>query len=153
MRSLSALARTARTLPARQWVMIAEAVLMLLIARICLLLFRFRTLASRFGESTDVAAPLPEHRTTADAQTAKMLGQSVAIAARRVPFRAVCLQQALAAALMLRRRGLQASVFFGVSPADAEHSELKSHAWVRSGAVKVVGYPVPAHCIAVARFD
>lgn len=53
--------------------------------------------------------------------------QAVRRAAGRAPFRAVCLQQAVAAALMLRRRGRPVEVHFGVA---RDHGQaLTAHAW------------------------
>src|SRR5262249_13221344 len=46
---------------------------------------------------------------------AQAVGRAVARAARHVPFRAACLQQAFAALLMLRRRGLRATVHLGLA--------------------------------------
>lgn len=71
-----------------------------------------------------------------DPEEAKLVGGAIARAARHVPFRAVCLQQAFAALLMLRRRNLAATVHFGLL---REGSKLKAHAWSRCGEVPVTG--------------
>jgi hypothetical protein len=68
--------------------------------------------------------------------------------ARRVPWRAMCFQQGLAAQLMLRRRGFSSVLYYGVAPDDQRN--LSAHVWVRDGDVDVVGgelasrYPVLA---------
>jgi Transglutaminase-like superfamily len=69
-------------------------------------------------------------------EQAVLVGRAVTRAARYAPFRAVCLQQAFAALLMLRRRGLAATVHFGLL---REGGDLKAHAWSRCGEVPVTG--------------
>lgn len=71
-----------------------------------------------------------------DEARALAVSRALARAARNLPFQAVCLPQALAAALMLRRRGLAAEVHFGVAKRDGD---LHAHAWSRCGDVVVSG--------------
>src|SRR6267142_1582766 len=66
------------------------------------------------------------------ADEAGAVGRAVARAARHVPFRAACLQQAFAALLMLRRRDLAATVYLGLAREDGSN-DLKAHAWSRCG--------------------
>lgn len=75
-------------------------------------------------------------RARPDPETVERVGQAVSRAARRIPG-ATCLTQALAAELLLRRRGVEALLRIGVSREKGE--ELKAHAWVESGGRVVVG--------------
>jgi hypothetical protein len=83
------------------------------------------------------------------AAEAERVGRAIASAARHVPFRAVCLQQAFAALLMLRRRGLAATVHLGLI---REDSELKAHAWSHCGEVPVTGVAVASGFAPIAAF-
>lgn len=83
------------------------------------------------------------------AAEAERIGRAIARAARHVPFRAVCLQQAFAALLMLRRRGLAATVHLGLI---REDSELKAHAWSHCGEVPVTGVAVASGFAPIAAF-
>jgi hypothetical protein len=83
------------------------------------------------------------------APQAELIGRAIERAARNVPFRAVCLQQAFAALLMLRRRGLPATVQLGLI---REGNELKAHAWSLSGDVPVTGVARAVGYAAVASF-
>jgi hypothetical protein len=65
------------------------------------------------------------------------LSWAIAAAARRVPWRADCLLQAMAAHSWLRRKGLQAQVFVGVRKDD--HGDLTAHAWSRHGELTITG--------------
>ncbi|HYH37820.1 MAG TPA: lasso peptide biosynthesis B2 protein [Azospirillum sp.] len=71
-----------------------------------------------------------------DASTARAVARAVARASRNLPFPAVCLPQAAAAAVMLRRRGLAAEVHFGVAK---RAGTVEAHAWSRCGDVLVSG--------------
>jgi len=55
----------------------------------------------------------------------------------RVPWRAVCFQQGLAAQLMLRRRGVASTLYFGAAPDRVKG--LMAHVWVRAGDIDVIG--------------
>ena len=57
--------------------------------------------------------------------------------ARRAPFRAVCLPQAMAAQWMLRRRGIPSHVVFGARRSGDAATEF--HAWLQVGAEMVLG--------------
>src|SRR5690242_11484210 len=88
-------------------------------------------------------APGRESGGRRSAAEAGEVGRAIARAARHVPFRAVCLEQAFAAALMLRRRGLAATVHLGVAR-EASEPELKAHAWSRCCDIPVTGEGVAA---------
>lgn len=84
------------------------------------------------------------------ASEAVEIGRAVGRAARRVPFRALCLQQAFAALLMMRRRGLAATVHLGVARDD--DGDLKAHAWSRCGELPVTGVAAARGFVPVAAF-
>jgi transglutaminase superfamily protein len=85
------------------------------------------------------------------APEAQEVGRAITRAARYVPFRAVCLQQAFAALLMLRRRGLKATVHLGLAREDGS-DDLKAHAWTRCGELPVTGVPQARGFVPVAAF-
>jgi len=118
-------------LPAAEQRLTCEAALLLLVVRIVLAVAPLPQALRLFGISqSDTSSG------RVDGQAAERIGRAIARAARRVPFRAMCLQQAFAALLMLRRRGLAATVHFGLL---RDGSELKAHAWSRCGEVAVTG--------------
>jgi hypothetical protein len=79
------------------------------------------------------------------------VASAIGRAARHVPFRAACLQQAFAALLMLRRRRLSATVQLGV--ARDSQGMLRAHAWSRCGEVPVTGADAADGFAAVAVFS
>ena len=74
----------------------------------------------------------------------------VAAIANRVPFRAVCLQQGLAVQWMLRRRGVDAVLHYGVRVATGEAPA--AHVWVSVGGEVVSGAPQHLQYAEVARY-
>lgn len=75
-----------------------------------------------------------------DAVLAAEIGHVVEAVAHAVPFRAKCLQQALAVRRMLARRGVPVTVHLGVArdPAGRAGAEA-AHAWVTAGGRVVSG--------------
>ena len=62
---------------------------------------------------------------------------AVETAGRNVPWRAMCIQQGLALQWMLRRRGVDARLHYGI--AKDEGGELQAHVWVAAGGEVVIG--------------
>ena len=69
---------------------------------------------------------------------------------RYVPFKAVCLPQAMAARIMLGRRGVASVLHFGA--AKGKDRPIDAHAWLDAAGVEVTGYPVAAQFAEVACF-
>lgn len=86
---------------------------------------------------------------SADTDMARAVARAVARASRNLPFRTVCLPQAAASALMLRRRGLAVEVHFGVAK---RAGTVEAHAWSRCGEVTVSGGAESRHFAPIAVF-
>ncbi len=102
---------------------------MLALASVLIAILSFRRIAA-LSASQASAAPATQLQ-------ARAIARAVAAWGRRVPWRAVCFQQGLAAQLMLRRRGLAAALHYGAARDDKGH--LVAHVWVRSGETDVIG--------------
>lgn len=134
--------------------LVVEAVLWLGLSRIALLFVPFRVLVARFGALTPSAkADAGRQSCLSNEQSALVLavGWSVTRAARYVPFRAVCLPQAIAAQVMLNRRRIASVMHFGVAKIPDEG--LAAHAWLDASSIEVTGYPVGPEFVEVARFE
>jgi hypothetical protein len=138
----------------RRRALLPEAVAYLLAARLALIFIPFPRLAPRLGSFvpptdgrvSEVRAPAPDETV----QLAKAVGWAVTRAARYVPFKAVCLPQAMAARVMLKRRGVQSVMHFGA--AKGTDKALDAHAWLDAAGVEVTGYPVAAGFAEIACF-
>ena len=127
------LKRAAR-IPGSRRRLLWEALIALMIARCAMAFLPFRRIAAWLG------TPGTESSATATAEeicTAQEVSWAVGVVARRVPWDGRCLAQALAAMGMLRRRGLEGTVYFGASK--SESAGFDAHAWLRMGSCVVTG--------------
>jgi hypothetical protein len=138
----------------RRRALLAEAVACLLAARLALIFVPFPRLARRLGTfvpPTDSrvsqmrAAAAPDQ-----SRRAEEIGWAVTRAARYVPFKAVCLPQAMAARVMLKRRGVKSVMHFGA--AKGHDKPIDAHAWLDAAGVEVTGYPVAENFAEIACF-
>lgn len=129
-----------RSMSAARRRLLAEAVRELAFVSAALAVLPFRR-AIRLGErvSRDHAGIDPR-----DAAWA------VAAAARRVPWRTVCIQQGIALHRMLRRRGLDATLHYGIGR--TEGSDLNAHVWVSLAGEVLIGGEAAAQVREVARY-
>jgi len=139
---------------ARKQGLLLEASLLLAVSRLALLLVPFPVLARRMGEFVKPA----EAGTRAalfgsapdQARIADEIGWAVTRAARYAPFKAVCLPQAMAARMMLARRGVKSVLHFGVMKETGK--PLNAHAWLDAAGVEVTGYAVAREFAEIACF-
>jgi hypothetical protein len=126
-----------------------EAVAWLLVARLSLIFVSFPRLARRLGTLVGPADARALRATLHDkqdqARVAEEIGWAVTRAARHVPFDAVCLPQAMAARIMLKRRGVDSVLHFGARIGRDKigpDQPIDAHAWLDAAGVEVTGYPV-----------
>ncbi|HEX8054627.1 MAG TPA: lasso peptide biosynthesis B2 protein [Thermoleophilaceae bacterium] len=132
----------ARRLLSRDGARVAEAVAYLALARVAVVVLPFRVLARRLG--------VRHAETPASATDNPGLGGiawAIGAAARRAPWRSECLEQAIAAKAMLRRRGVASTLYLGMA-----RDPVGAHAWVRVGDVNVTGGRDVARYAVVASF-
>lgn len=113
---------------------LAEAALLTAVARMAILTLPFRWIApwlGRHAESTSEASA------AVDGQVRHRVGWAVQAASRHLPWQSKCLVQAIAARLMLGRRGVAGTIYLGL--ARDPDGQMKAHAWLRSGDLVVTG--------------
>ena len=109
--------------------LLAEAGAAIVAASFAIRMMDFRVLAKRLDRP-------PAKARTADPETAYWIRRAVLAWGRRLPWRAKCFEQGLAAAWMLRRRGLAYALHYGAA---SREGRLDAHVWVTSGATPIVG--------------
>jgi hypothetical protein len=116
----------------------------------------FRALAAELG---GLVAPGTPHAPSASllpdqARAVSRVRWAIGIIAPWMPFRARCLQQAIAARTMLARRGIGSVLHLGVGEkaGSGSGSGLIAHAWLDAGGIKVTGYPVDPVLVEAGRF-
>lgn len=145
---------TAIAMGPRRQALVVEAVAALLGARIRTALWPFakigRTLGSFMPPDEARAALLRAGRDKREAVVARRIGWAIRTAAPLMPFRSVCLQQAIAAHAMLARRGIATIAHFGVRQGESEPAE--THVWLEAAGAAVVGYPIDAAMVEIGCF-
>lgn len=124
-----------------QRLMLLEATLFLGLARLVLLTLPFSRIEPWLRLSPDSGL--------CDARTILAVGEAVTVAARNVPWNAVCLPQAMAAKAMLARRGQGSALLLGAAKVN---DGLTAHAWLVAGGEVVVGEEGMAEVAPLARF-
>lgn len=114
----------------RDRLLLSEAMPCLIIASLLISLLSFSGVARFVTSGRRIANPAP-------AQSALKIAWAVNACANRVPWKALCFQRALAAQMMLRRRGWATVLNYGIRRDD--EGALAAHVWARSGDADVIG--------------
>jgi Transglutaminase-like superfamily len=109
--------------------LVIEAAVLMVIGWAGLRLFRFQTLRRLLDH---VVAVTSSRQPAAEEDVVACVRRAVVAVAARCPA-ATCLVQALAADVMLRRRGLSCIMRFGVRLTRTTTEPLEGHAWVECG--------------------
>ena len=123
-------------LPRERKAILVEAVFWLFVARLIVLvpLARWsRYLGTLQGQTSSLDKP--NH-----VQQIKRIGWAIRAASLHVPWRADCLPQAVAGRIMLERRKIPSTLYFGLAKTRLDGQvSLSAHAWLRSGTIVVTG--------------
>ncbi|NOZ06700.1 MAG: lasso peptide biosynthesis B2 protein [Chloroflexi bacterium] len=141
-RSLRRRLRTLRQLSWADRLLLAEALVMLGLARLAVVALPFRWIAARLD-----AAHSPTARV--DRSKARRVGVAIRRVARITPWRSKCLEQAVAGYWMLRRRDLPGVLHLGVAKED---EVMEAHAWLHCGNQIITGGQDVQRFSVVARF-
>lgn len=114
---------------ASERLLVFEAALMLALARLIVLMVHFRYIAPWLARAPETEV--------CNKALGRRVGNAVCVAARNVPWNAVCLPQAMAAKAMLTRRRCGSSIHLGASYDG--RGKLTAHAWLLAGGTVVVG--------------
>ena len=118
-------------LPVLKQVLFIEAVFWLGLARLAVLMVPFRFIAPLLGRHK---ADTPEQSMPGPL---KQISQAVNIMSRHLPWECKCLAQAIAAKMILKRKGFSSTLYLGMA---RDEKKFKAHAWVRSGNIIVTGH-------------
>lgn len=133
---------------ADQWLVI-QVYILLGITRLLINTLPFPRLERLLGErmvETTATVPLAELR------QARKIAWAVRAVSPYTPWTSNCFPQALTAKILLRRRGILATLYMGAAFKKEEPSALEGHAWLRCGPMFVTGGDGSKHFGAVAAF-
>ena len=127
--------------------LLVEAAVLLGIMRVAIL-FPFKRVVKLLGlkEGEDEA-----ERESTPAESTVRIGWAVRAAACRTPWESRCLVQALACAVMLRRRKIPSTIYLGLARDDGR--DLTAHAWLKSDGCVLTGEGERCRFTTVAAFS
>jgi hypothetical protein len=128
--------------------MLAEATMWLALARITIVLLPFPRIAARLGKHMHESAQGDDESRRA---VLRRIAWAVGAIGRRAPWRCMCLERAIAARMMLRRRRIGSTLYFGVAR-DPATTAVQAHAWLRCGSYFVTGGEDRARYAVVSTF-
>lgn len=130
-------ARNLRRQPVFIKLWLLPAWLLLGVSRGLILLVSFRRLAPWLGVHDGIAAWVPLLDAVQEARALE-IGRLVRLAARYTPWKSNCFPQAVTARLLLGLYRIPYTLYFGLAREPAQ-GEMKAHAWVAAGRVRVTG--------------
>ena len=119
-------------IPLREKKTVIEVVILLLYGRI-LLLLPYRFMKSFFGSYNEEAS----NDKTVNIRELRRISSYIRRIGERLPWKCTCLVNAIAAKIMLRRRKIPSTIFFGM--AKNSDDKIAAHAWVKCGDIYVTG--------------
>lgn len=111
--------------------------LLLGLAKTLIFIVPFRRLAAKLGEHAGVAPWVPVLTNDQEAR-ALVIGRLVRLASRYTPWDSNCFPQAVVARWLLGMYGIPYALYFGLMRAP-DSAEMKAHAWVAAGRIRVTG--------------
>ncbi|PYS74611.1 MAG: lasso peptide biosynthesis B2 protein [Acidobacteria bacterium] len=122
-----------RLQPDDRW-LVLEAAVLLGFARLGVIVLPFRFLAAALGTQ---AADLERCETTTPAPQIARVGWAVRRISCHTPWQSNCLTKAVAGRIMLRRRRIASTVYFGLTK--TRDGALQAHAWLSTGNSSMTG--------------
>ena len=119
--------------------LLLEAVMLLGLARLAIIALPFRWIAPVLGErhrANSLDAPAANSGKIT-ALPVSRVAWAIWLTGRYTPWRSNCLAKAVAGRLMLRRRGIGSTLYFGM--AKDEEGKFEAHAWLSSDGVILTG--------------
>lgn len=112
----------------------AEAVFTAAYVKITLMFLPFRKVAKWLGQ----ANTQPAAGTTQNLEMVKKIRFAIKLCDRYTPWDTECYTRSLTARIMLKRRKLASTLYFGFCK--DEQNNLKGHAWLQSSGIIVTGF-------------
>lgn len=116
--------------------LLAEAALFLGLSRFSVLVFPFRWLVPLLGQHMAETAVFYDIENN---EIVTAIAQTIHVMSRHLPWTCNCFAQALAGKMMLRRRGIDSTIYFGLATGNNSNPRLCAHAWLRHGDVVLTG--------------
>ena len=136
MKKLPTPSRIAAFLKHPDKIYLLEAFVLLLYARILVVFRPFKEIAPTLGNHMQESASEPSMD---QLEEAKAIGRAIKRVSQFTPVRSMCFEQAITASIMLSKRGISTTTYFGVLKDESVKEGLKAHAWIKVGETTITG--------------
>lgn len=136
MKKFPTISRLAAFLKHPSKVTLIEAYLLLLYARVLVIFKPFKKVASKLGRHMEESKAEINNQ---QKEKAIAIGRVIKRASQFTPTRSMCFEQAITAKIMLTKRGISTTTYFGVLKDSNEPEGLKAHAWLKVGDTTITG--------------
>ena len=128
-----------RAITTRDYLLFVEAWIFLALARFIIIIFPFRIVSQILGRVDRSTNDTNNSENSLGKFKPTAIGTAILRASRRSPWRTKCLESALAARFMLKRRKEKYIIFLGVNTTTNDHKPLAAHAWLISNGHIITG--------------
>lgn len=119
-----------------EYVLFMEAWIFLAFARAVLIFLQFKKIVPLLGKTM---VETTDEITEKKIDLLALISLSLNRAAKYSPWRTKCFEQAIAAKMMLKRRGMKTTLYLGVYK--DQMNKLGAHAWLKYNSIIVTGGP------------
>ena len=134
--------------PLREKWLLIRILFLLFFVRFLLLILPFKHFSKLLGKPAD---DHPENSPNPDPYYTGIIARFISNGSRLVPWDSKCLAQAAAGKIMMRKKNIPATVYFGVKKGD-EKEKIKAHAWLCVGSEIILGGGVADEYTPISRF-
>lgn len=120
-------------LPLKEKMALAEATFFLIMIKVMILLFPLRWYKNMLGVQNKNRDFAPDLITM---HVISLVSRAIARSRKIIPWKNQCLTEAIAAKLLLRRRGVVSTLYLGVN---RDNNKMTAHAWLCCGKLFVTG--------------
>lgn len=130
------------------WVLLAQCIYFLAISKSKIKLLKFQKVAPTLGKINDEARSILTPTEYAQAEKIRLF---IMRASRFVPWRSVCMDQAMTGVILLKKKRIPCTLYMGVRKKESGKG-LDAHAWVICGEQIVLGGQKSKFYTETARF-
>lgn len=116
--------------------LIVQAFIYMLVVRYLMLKVKFKKYQKYLGErGVETTNQYP----TAKEEIIKTVRRIVLSTSKNTPWESKCMVQAVSCKWLLKKYGVESTIYFGIKPDEENKGKLKAHAWLRVGEYIVTG--------------
>lgn len=135
--------------PAHEKVLLFRVFVLLFAVRLLLFILPFRLFSKLLGKPGSESPQTDQHIKW---DYVELVSRFIRNFSRMVPWDSRCLAQAAAGKILMRRKNIPGTVYFGVKKGD-DNQKIQAHAWLRVGSKIILGGKNASEFVVVSNFS